>query len=306
MVKMLFMLTFLLCADYDSPQGDEVHHSLTEKSPDINAPVQHRHMQAGPENLFAAIYSIGDADASDGGELLTATGGFLNTRDSVRITLLNDLLVAIRYGGEQVPVQFREEKKRILSIAGILFAMLALSIMGSIRAVTIRRRTYVEYNEAMDEIEYARQELKRRQLLHYEKELKMNGIIENRFTTMRRFASIYYQYEHNPRLLHKKYDEALKNTAKEEKLYEELYEVVNTRYGGALDILRDKHPNLTQKDIDACCLLCTGFSGPESCVLFGYSDPNTIYVRNHRVKEKLGLDPKTRIEDYIQGLRGGI
>lgn len=136
-----------------------------------------------------------------------------------------------------------------------------------------------------------------------EKELRLKKMLEHRFEVPRQFADLVYQYEQNPSLLNKKFRDMLKMNSLNNEAFRDLKEIVNENYNNIVDKLRKIHPNLTEQDLDMCCLICSGFNSQEMCIIFGYTSVNNVYIRKSRLKQKM-KDGKsfTDIESYLDSL----
>lgn len=71
-------------------------------------------------------------------------------------------------------------------------------------------------------------------------------------------------------------------------VYKDFYTRLNTRFGD----------RLTEKEIQLCCLLRAGFSTKEISVLTGQKF-QTIYQRKTTIRQKLGMDEKEDIVDFL-------
>lgn len=82
----------------------------------------------------------------------------------------------------------------------------------------------------------------------------------------------------------------------------ELQFVVNHKYHGMIDYLKQHYPELNKHDLDLCGLLCLGFSQQGICFMYGYDDIGSFYNRRSRLRRKLHLPPDARIEDFVMEL----
>lgn len=83
----------------------------------------------------------------------------------------------------------------------------------------------------------------------------------------------------------------------------ELQFVVNRKYHGMIDYLREHYPELNKHDLDLCGLMCLGFSQQGICFMYGYDDVGSFYNRRSRLRRKLQLPTDARIEEFIMDLR---
>ncbi len=90
------------------------------------------------------------------------------------------------------------------------------------------------------------------------------------------------------------------NPRMESAAFDDLQFVVNQKYSGIIDYLKDNYPELSKQDLDLCSLMCFGFSHTGICYLYGYSDISTLYNKRARLRRKLGLSQSSQIEDFIR------
>lgn len=81
----------------------------------------------------------------------------------------------------------------------------------------------------------------------------------------------------------------------------DLQYVVNKKFHGIIDYLKENYPLLTKQDLDLCCLLCFGFSQYGICYLYE-TEIQTFYNKRHRLRERLGLKQNQKIEIFIRDL----
>lgn len=81
--------------------------------------------------------------------------------------------------------------------------------------------------------------------------------------------------------------------------FADLQYVVNKRFYGLVDYLRNRHPKLTSYELDMLCMLQFGFSF--NCIRLLHSHENiySLYTRRTKIHKKLGLPPHFRLEDYL-------
>lgn len=82
----------------------------------------------------------------------------------------------------------------------------------------------------------------------------------------------------------------------------ELCNLLNYYHGGIYEKLKLRHPELSQKDIEICCLLIADFSSQQICALAKLKTTRSLYVRKSRMREKLNLKPNEKIEPYLKML----
>ena len=87
-----------------------------------------------------------------------------------------------------------------------------------------------------------------------------------------------------------------------EAAFSDLQFVVNRRYHGIVDYLRQKHPALTNSELDMLCMLLFGFSFDCIRLIYNHDNVDSLYSRRTKIREKLQLAPRYRIERYLSEL----
>ena len=83
-------------------------------------------------------------------------------------------------------------------------------------------------------------------------------------------------------------------------VWEDLYKLIDSIYNNFYTKLISTYGTiLTEKEIQLCCLLCAGFSTKEISVVSQQST-QTIYQRKTTIRQKLSMDEKENIVDFIQ------
>ena len=80
-----------------------------------------------------------------------------------------------------------------------------------------------------------------------------------------------------------------KNMAEKLDWNNNLYPVIDKLYDGFVEKLREKYPDLPEKDIQLCCLLRADFKIEEITFIQGYSDVTTTQTSKNRLRMKMGF-----------------
>ena len=82
-------------------------------------------------------------------------------------------------------------------------------------------------------------------------------------------------------------------------VWDDLYKLIDSIYDGFYTKLSLKYGSiLTEKEKQLACLLCAGFSTKEICVI-NQQGIQTIYQRKTTIRQKLKMDEKEDIVDFI-------
>jgi tetratricopeptide (TPR) repeat protein len=79
--------------------------------------------------------------------------------------------------------------------------------------------------------------------------------------------------------------------------WENIYPVINRRYQGFVDKLRDSSFRLSEKELQLCCLLRAKFRSDEILAILSYSSLATLNVLKNRLHNKMGF---TNINDFLK------
>ena len=203
---------------------------------------------------------------------------------------------------------YRLQQKRKTEVLCLLIIILALSITVASAIFAIRRKNedIQEYCRVVKDLSISNDRLS---AMLDEKDISekhLKDALGKRINAINRIAAISYQYSENDKvLMSKKIDEVLKIGEKDSELFDDLYAVVNTRFDGALDTLKQKYgKKLTRKDISICCLESLGFKADEICALFSEErmTPNTVYRRRARIKEIFGISNGDSLNAFLESI----
>ncbi len=133
-------------------------------------------------------------------------------------------------------------------------------------------------------------------------EERLKTAMESRLSSHKELLRIANMYGSSPKQFHAKVNEYLKREAQRDDAFYDLLELVNAKYNGILDYIRREHPALDDDDLCLFGLICYGLSPAEICMLYNYTNIDTIYNKRSVLRRKLGLDSSVKIERYISSL----
>ncbi|NLA15202.1 MAG: hypothetical protein GX877_01530 [Bacteroidales bacterium] len=128
-------------------------------------------------------------------------------------------------------------------------------------------------------------------------ETQLKEALEKRIQTIRELIDLSYRYGGLPDTFVKNFNKTMNINRLSEGALDDLSDVVNAKYNGVVDYMIDKHPDLTDDDVNLVCLLCCGFSATEMSVFYNHSNGKSIYSRKRRLAHKLNLD--TTLDEYV-------
>ena len=128
-------------------------------------------------------------------------------------------------------------------------------------------------------------------------EIQLKEALEKRIQTIRELIDLSYRYGGLPDAFVKQFNKTMNINRLSEGALDDLSEVVNAKYDGVIDYLKDKHQDLNNDDINLICLLCCGFSATEMSVFYNHGNGKSIYSRKRRLALKMGLE--ISLDEYV-------
>ncbi|MFA5278138.1 MAG: hypothetical protein WC377_06640, partial [Bacteroidales bacterium] len=128
-------------------------------------------------------------------------------------------------------------------------------------------------------------------------EIQLKEALEKRIQTIRELIDLSYRYGGLPDAFVKQFNKTMNINRLSEGALDDLSEVVNAKYDGVIDHLKEKHADLNSDDINLICLLCCGFSATEMSVFYNHGNGKSIYSRKRRLALKIGLDKS--LDEYV-------
>ena len=119
---------------------------------------------------------------------------------------------------------------------------------------------------------------------------------------LKELAELAYIHSENEKMLKEKFTNTIARHLQEGIDLKEICDLLNYYNGGIYEKLKNKHPDLTQKDIEICCLILGDFSSQQICSLAKLKTVRSLYVRKSRIREKLNLGNNEKIKPYLENL----
>ncbi len=194
--------------------------------------------------------------------------------------------------------QLKTNQRNIIIISLVsVFLILGLTCFYILRIRVISSKKYKENRDIQIIIEKIKQEkiTSENNRNKFSKENKSESylwkILSERLDIYKQLIKYASIYENNPTEFIDKFKSILRSN-KGNKFFEYLPEVINNKYHGIVDHLKNNYPLLTQEDIQFCCLILHKLSATELCFIYGHTNPNTIYSKRFKLRPKLSLTNK--------------
>lgn len=126
--------------------------------------------------------------------------------------------------------------------------------------------------------------------------------LENRLTNMQKLLDMAYSGECKPQAFYKAFKEQATAMNRESGAFSDLQYVVNKRRYGVIDYLRKTYPILTRSELDMLSMILFGFSFDCIRLIYNHDNVDSLYSRRTKIREKLRLPPRYRLEKYLAEL----
>lgn len=140
---------------------------------------------------------------------------------------------------------------------------------------------------------------------HVKKENRSQEILHSQIEIIRKLAHIVYLYSHDAKLFHKHFESFMQSEIACLQTLDAITLVVNETGGGVIERLRSEYPELSLSELHFCALVFAGFTNQEICSTAGYNALNTVYVKKHRIRNKLGIEPNKNLKHFLTELAAG-
>jgi ATP/maltotriose-dependent transcriptional regulator MalT len=222
---------------------------------------------------------------------------YVSTMDSLykgkTVTVLQE--VEKKYEKQALESEYQAFRKitklRILTGLTVLVAAIVISVY----EIRRRRRKNLDLQADLDILQQQVGELddlknKLSDVLdkHSQKDARLQEILLRRMSHVQNMAEYLHLYENNPDEFKKKVHTKIVK-AERDTYFGELQEIVNEKYAGIVDYLKESFPLLSEDELNFCCLLCFGFSNSQIAILFRLTNPSSMYNKRHMVRQKMGL-----------------
>lgn len=201
----------------------------------------------------------------------------------------------------------------LFCIGALIFAVVtfSLALLLKHRHQIIRRKTeeiarYRGFIQKLQE-DYIRLQEQYEQLAERSRgdsleEANLLKALEKRLTRIHRLLDLAYSGECKPQAFYKAFKETAQALNREDGAFSDLQYLVNKRNHGVVDYLRKTYPTLTNSELDMLSMILFGFTFDGIRLVYNHDNVDSIYSRRTKIREKLRLPPRTRIEKYLETL----
>lgn len=194
----------------------------------------------------------------------------------------------------------------------IIFILSAL-LIGGLAWVNYRKRK-AEINEILSfkdatEQNYAQlqqhcQQLEQKFVDKDEQTQRFIQALGNQLQSLQQIMDLTQTYEHNKDKFYSKCREYFKIMSKSSHTaFSDLQDVTNLYCDGIVDVLREQYPDLSQEELNLCCMIRLNFSTQQIRLLFNHSNGDSIYTKRSKLRTKLKLSNDMNLETFLQNCK---
>ncbi|MDR2979164.1 MAG: hypothetical protein LBV02_01780 [Bacteroidales bacterium] len=131
-----------------------------------------------------------------------------------------------------------------------------------------------------------------------EKEVKLQEVLTSRVLHFQKIVDLLRQYSNRPDKFQEKVSEAVLRVERDN-YFGALQDVVNEKYVGVIDYLKLEYPTLTEDELNLCSLLCFEFDNSLIGVIFGHTNPKSVFNKRLQLRKKLGVVNSDSLETHL-------
>lgn len=135
-----------------------------------------------------------------------------------------------------------------------------------------------------------------------ETETRFMKALDNRLKGLGDLLEEAYLFENKPERFLKTFKDYVKESSAQEFAFSDLRYIVNKKYCGIVDYLQKTYSDLSESDLDLCSMICFGFSSNSIRQIYAHTNPDSIYNKRSKLRNKLKLGPSIQIEGFIRNL----
>lgn len=123
--------------------------------------------------------------------------------------------------------------------------------------------------------------------------------IEKRLVSLQEMLDLAYSGGCKPQTFFTRFKAYAATINDDECAFTDLQYLINKRHNGIIDYLRREHPSLTNSELSMLSMVLFGFSLDCIRLIFNHENPDSIYSRRTKIREKLLLPPRSKLEKYL-------
>lgn len=93
---------------------------------------------------------------------------------------------------------------------------------------------------------------------------------------------------------------------KSQQLFSNLQDLVNLHFNGIVDYLKQRYPDLSNVDLNLCCLMYLKIPTNGIQLICNYTSTDSLYNRCSKIRQRLGLPKGSNLEGFLEKLRSEL
>ncbi len=271
--------------------------------------------------LYALLIEI-ESSAKNYSKALEYSGEYEKIMENIDEYERHNLIQEIehKYKNRQLKDQLEAEEKyhfyqlKIISLLIFLAIIIALYIINHLikrkRRIIIEKNKEIEIYKIMaDDLASNYTELKNlydrlgaERDQEDETETRFMKALDNQLKGLGDLLEEAYLFENKPERFLKTFKDYVKESSAQEFAFSDLRYIVNKKYCGIVDYLQKTYSDLSESDLDLCSMICFGFSSNSIRQIYAHTNPDSIYNKRSKLRNKLKLGPSIQIEGFIRNL----
>jgi hypothetical protein bfra3_21505 len=271
--------------------------------------------------LYALLIEI-ESSAKNYSKALEYSGEYEKIMENIDEYERHNLIQEIehKYKNRQLKDQLEAEEKyhfyqlKIISLLIFLAIIIALYIINHLikrkRRIIIEKNKEIEIYKIMaDDLASNYTELKNlydrlgaERDQEDETETRFMKALDNRLKGLGDLLEEAYLFENKPERFLKTFKDYVKESSAQEFAFSDLRYIVNKKYCGIVDYLQKTYSDLSESDLDLCSMICFGFSSNSIRQIYAHTNPDSIYNKRSKLRNKLKLGPSIQIEGFVRNL----
>lgn len=260
--------------------------------------------------LYALLIEI-ESSAKNYSKALEYSGEYEKIMENIDEYERHNLIQEIehKYKNRQLKDQLEAEEKyhfyqlKIISLLIFLAIIIALYIINHLikrkRRIIIEKNKEIEIYKIMaDDLASNYTELKNlydrlgaERDQEDETETRFMKALDNRLKGLGDLLEEAYLFENKPERFLKTFKDYVKESSAQEFAFSDLRYIVNKKYCGIVDYLQKTYSDLSESDLDLCSMICFGFSSNSIRQIYAHTNPDSIYNKRSKLRNKLKLGP---------------
>ncbi len=230
--------------------------------------------------------------------------------------LIQDLERRYKTQSLQNSLDFLKTKERYQTVIIVLMGIIVVIIViVALRKIAVdkkeKEKKLEEYRNFIDQMQHDYNQIEneyhslfRHSNQQDEKLACFKEALNDRLVAIRRMIEIAGTSGDNGELFLKKFKSYIHlENGKSLQLFTNLQELVNLYFNGIVDYLKKHYSNLSNEDLNLCCLIYLKIPANGIQLICNYTSSDSFYNRRSKIRQRMGLATGTNLEEFLEKLR---